>query len=100
MKNLEDLKRDIKNNPEVKKYFANIKDEREALELARKLGYEVSESELENDEELNEDMLEAVAGGKGDTKIKTTRHFVPEDGIYKSIDIDEDGNVTGYVLNK
>lgn len=98
MKNLEDLKRDIKNNPEVKKYFANIKDEKEATELARKLGYEVSESELQKDEELNEDMLEAVAGGKRDTKMKTTRIFVPEDGKYTRIDTDEDGNVTGYEL--
>lgn len=98
MKNLEDLKRDIKNNPEIKKHFANIKDEKEATELARKLGYEVSESELENDEELNEDMLEAVAGGKGDTNWRTTRHVVPEDRKYKCLNIDEDGNVTGYEL--
>lgn len=101
LKNLEDLKRDIKNNPEVKKYFANVKDEKEAAELARKLGYEVSESELQNDEELNEDMLEAVAGGKGDTKIRQDYNFIPEPGKYKIIDIDEEtGNIKGYVLNK
>ena len=103
LKNLEDLKRDIKNNPEVKKYFANVKDEKEAAELARKLGYEVSESELQNDEELNEDMLEAVAGGKseGDTKIRQDYIIIPEPEKYDSIDVDkETGNVKRYVLNK
>lgn len=97
MKNLEDLKKDIKNNPEVKNHFANVKDEKEAAKVAQSLGYEVSEDELKNDEELNEDMLEAVAGGKGDTKIRQDYVFVPEDGKYDSVDVDKNtGKVTGY----
>ena len=97
MKKIEDLKKDLKNNPEIKKYFVNITNEKEATKIAKKLGYEVSEIELKNDEELNEDMLEAVAGGKGNTKIRQDYIVVTENGKYDSIDIDENtGKVTGY----
>lgn len=96
MKKIEELKRDIKNDPEVKKYFINVKDEKDAAKIAKSLGYEVSETELKNDEELNEDMLEAVAGGKRNTKIRRDFVIVAEDGKYKSVDID---NNTGEVMN-
>ena len=96
MKKIEELKRDIKNDPEVKKYFINVKDEKDAAKIAKSLGYEVSEAELRNDEELNEDMLEAVAGGKGDTKIRRDFVFVAENDKYKSVDID---NNTGKVID-
>ena len=97
MKNLEDLKKDIKNNPEVKNHFANVKDEKEAAKVAQSLGYEVSEDELRNDEELNEDMLEAVAGGKGDADIELEYIVAAEDSKYESVDIDENtGKVLGY----
>ena len=87
---------DIKKNTEIKNCFANVKDEKEAAKIAKKLGYEVSETELKNDEELNEDMLEAVAGGKGNTKIRHDTMVVAEDGKYKSMDVDER---TGKVIN-
>ncbi len=100
MKKIEDLKKYLKNNPEIKKYFVNITNEKEAAKIAKKLGYEVSEIELKNDEELNEDMLEAVAGGKGNTKIRRDFVVVAEDDKYKRVDIDEDtGDVLDYRLN-
>ena len=99
MKKIEDLKEDIKNDPEVKKYFINVKDEKEAAKIAKELGYEVSETELKNDEELNEDMLEAVTGGKGDTKIRKDYTILAEEDKFESVDIDkETGEVTGYKL--
>lgn len=87
MKNLENLKMDIKKNTEIKNCFANVKDEKEAAKIAKKLGYEVSETELKNDEELNEDMLEAVAGGKGDstTVTKEDTIVVTEPGKFKEV---------------
>lgn len=97
MKNLGDLKKDIKNNPELKSYFANIKNEKEAAEIAKKLGYEISEEELKNDEELNEEMLGSVAGG--DTNITRKLFIDASPGIFRRIDIDEEtGNVIGYEL--
>ena len=36
--------------------------------MAKRLGFEINEEEILKDEELNEDMLEAVAGGKGVTR--------------------------------
>ena len=38
--------------------------------LAEELGYKIKKEELENDEELNEDLLEAVSGGKNSIRYK------------------------------
>lgn len=100
MKNLDDLKKDLQNNPGLKKYFSNVTSEKEATKIAKELGYEVNEAKLKNDEELNESMLEAVAGGKGNTKIRRDFVVVAEDNKYKRVDIDEDtGAVLDYRLN-
>ena len=63
MKTLKDLKRDINKDKKLKERFMSLKNKEEAVSLAKSMGYEISLEELENDPEVNEDLLEAVAGG-------------------------------------
>ena len=65
MKNIDDLKERLKTDVEFKKLFENKRDVNDLIKVARENGYDVSEEDLEKDEVLSEDMLEAVAGGKG-----------------------------------
>lgn len=69
MKTLKDLKKAMSKDKELKKQFMGLKSKEEAVDLANSMGYEISLEELENDEEINEDLLESVAGGSG--KIDT-----------------------------
>lgn len=64
MKDIKELKKRLKNDIEFKKLFLNKKDIKELVKVAYENGYDVSEEDLEKDEELSEDALEAVAGGK------------------------------------
>lgn len=64
MKTLKDLKETMSKDEELKKKFMSLKSKEEAAKLAQDMGYEISLEELENDEEINEDLLESVAGGK------------------------------------
>lgn len=64
MKTLKDFKKDINKDKNLKERFMRLKNKEEAVSLAKSMGYEISLEELENDEELNEDLLEAVAGGR------------------------------------
>lgn len=68
MKTLKDLKRDINKEKKLKERFMSLKNKEEAVSLAKSMGYEISLEELENDPEVNEDLLEAVAGGEGGAK--------------------------------
>ncbi len=88
------LKEKLKNDKSFKEKFKNVKSEKEAVELAKELGFKVSEEDILKDEELNEDMLEAVAGGKGDTRNIT--QFMIDDSVKDyNIAIDEK---TGKIL--
>ena len=88
------LKEKLKNDKSFKEKFKDVKNEKEAVELAKKLGFKVSEEDILKDEELNEDMLEAVAGGKGDTRNIT--QFMIDDSVKDyNIAIDEK---TGKIL--
>lgn len=64
MKDIKELKKRLKNDIEFKKLFLNKKDIKELVKVAYENGYDVSEEDLEKDEELSEDALEAVSGGK------------------------------------
>lgn len=87
------LKEKLKNDKSFKEKFKDVKNEKEAVELAKKLGFEVSEEDILKDEELNEDMLEAVAGGnKGDTN-ELTQSIVLGNVKDRIIDIDGKGNI-------
>ena len=68
MKNLKDLKKDIDADEKLKEQFLSLKSKEEAVVLAHNMGYDISLEEIENEEEVNEDLLESVAGGKVDTE--------------------------------
>ena len=68
MSGIKEFKEKLKNDKGFREKFKNIKNEQDAVKLAKRLGFEINEEEILKDEELNEDMLEAVAGGKGVTR--------------------------------
>jgi len=84
MKDIEKLKKQLKEDSSFREKFKNVKDADEAISLANNLGYKVTKEDFDNDNELNEDLLEAVSGGKNSTKLRIN-HFVMEDGssIYR-----------------
>ena len=69
MKSLRDLKEKLSYDEELRKKFSGISSEEQALKLANDLGYDITSNDLENDDELRDDMLEVVAGGKGKATI-------------------------------
>lgn len=77
MKNIDDLKERLKTDAEFKKLFANKRDVNDFIKIAHENGYDVSEDDLEKDEVLSEDMLEAVAGGKkGNEDIEDNEYLI------------------------
>lgn len=70
MKSLEQLKEKLKSDVDFRNKFHGIKGVGEAVSLARSFGFDVNEKDIENDYNLSEDVLEAVAAGKGDTKAQ------------------------------
>ena len=64
MHGIKEFKERLKNDKGFREKFKNIKNEQDAVKLARRLGFEINEEEILKDE----DMLEAVAGGKGVTR--------------------------------
>ena len=72
MKTLKDLKKDLNLDEKLKKQFINLKSKKEAISLAQNMGYDISLEELEKDEEINEDLLESVAGGRGKVNVEST----------------------------
>lgn len=65
MKSFNDLKEKLSYDEELRKKFSDISSEKQALKLANDLDYDITSKDLENDEELRDDLLEIVAGGKG-----------------------------------
>lgn len=65
MSGVKEFKKKLKNDKNFKEKFKNVKNEKDVVNLAKRFGFEINEEEILKDEELNEDMLEAVAGGKG-----------------------------------
>ncbi len=63
MKGIKELKARLNEDVEFKKKFCGLKDIDEMLDVARKEGYEVTMDEISCDQELTDDMLEAIAGG-------------------------------------
>lgn len=63
MKGIKELKARLNEDVEFKKKFCGLKDIDEMLDVARKEGYEVTMDEINCDQELTDDMLEAIAGG-------------------------------------
>ncbi len=63
MKGIKELKARLNGDLEFKKKFCGLKDIDEMLDVARREGYEVTMDEISCDQELTDDMLEAIAGG-------------------------------------
>ena len=63
MKGIKELKVRLNEDVEFKKKFCGLKDIDEMLDVARKEGYEVTMDEISCDQELTDDMLDAIAGG-------------------------------------
>ena len=63
MLDIDDLKEKLKYDENFKNKFSEVKDLKETIRLARQLGFEVSEQDIENDPELSQDILKAISGG-------------------------------------
>ena len=56
----------MKSDKAFAEQFKGLKTPEEAVEVAKKNGYDISVSDLERMAELSEEQLKAVAGGFGD----------------------------------
>lgn len=75
---MKELKARLNEDAEFKKRFCGLKNIDEMLDVARKEGYRVTMDEVSCDQELTDDMLEAVAGGsrKKDKYNQTTNIYI------------------------
>ena len=86
MPGFKELKDKLKTDEELRNKFFRVKGTKEAIDIAKSLGFEISEDDIENDRELSDDLLEAVAGGeagkpgKGDTVINEYKFYDVESG--------------------
>lgn len=70
MKSFEEFKTRFENG-EFDEYFKEVSSPEDVVELAKKLGYDVTVDEILS-VELDDDKLSMVAGGKNDTTTTTT----------------------------
>ena len=70
MKNLDDLKEAMRLDEDLKNRFLDLNSKEEAVILAEKMGYKITIEDLENDEEINEAILETIAGGKDGENVE------------------------------
>ena len=78
MRGIEALKEKLRHDSVFRDKFANIKSTDEAISLAKEFGYDVSEEEVSQDAELNEDILEAVSGGKNEKTYSSVNLAIGE----------------------
>ncbi len=75
MKSAKEFKERIKTDPEFKDKFKGIQDVNEAIRIAKENGYDLKNCSPQEEQELTEDMLENVAGGKNTTKTQVKTHI-------------------------
>ncbi len=80
MKSAKEFKERIKTDPEFKDKFKGIQDVNEAIRIAKENGYDLKNCSPQEEQELTEDMLENVAGGKNDVEITRDIYYVDENG--------------------
>ena len=80
MKGAKEFKERMETDPQFKDKFKEIKDADEAIRIAKENGYDLKNCSPQEEQELTEDMLENVAGGKNDTKIVRNIYYVDKDG--------------------
>lgn len=76
MRNINEFKERILNDSEFAKKLRNVKSREDIIKLAKENNYNFTDEELKQ-EEISEDVLDAVAGGakKGSTEtIKVTQY--------------------------
>ena len=78
MNSLEKFKLAIQNE-EFKNKFSSVKNIDEALKIAKSSGYDLNKDEVLKDNELREDMLDAVAGGK-EAEVEKIEHTTINSG--------------------
>ncbi len=76
MNDLEKIKKAVKCDENLRKSFYGVKNADEAIKIAIANGFDISKEELARDQELSEDLLAAVAGGKGGEKKTYIDHSV------------------------
>lgn len=69
MKNKDELLRKL-NDKEFLKLFAGANSTEDIVKIAKEQGYDINDNDVENTT-LSDDMLENVAGGKGDVSQST-----------------------------
>lgn len=79
MDNLKEFKIALQDK-NFKDKFKNIKNLNEAIKIAKENGYILAEKEVLNDNELKEDMLDAVAGGAKNEIIQKEDRSVVNSG--------------------
>ena len=62
---INELREKVKSDKALAEQFKGLKTPEEAVEVAKKNGYDISVSDLERMAELSEEQLKAVAGGAG-----------------------------------
>ena len=80
MKDIERLKKRLQDDSSFRNKFINVKDIDEALLLAENLGYKIKKEEIKNDAELNEDLMEAVSGGRKSSEKIEINNFAQGKG--------------------
>lgn len=74
LKSIDKLKEKLNSDKSFKELFINIKTLDEAIDLARQHGFDVDQIEVSEDEGLTDNILEAVAGGKGQKRNTVNTH--------------------------
>lgn len=80
MKGADEFKKRLATDPQFKDKFKGIQDADEAIKIAKENGYDLENCSSQEEQELTEDMLENVAGGKNDTEVIRDIYYVGTDG--------------------
>ena len=75
-KGLEEFKEALLGGEELERKLSSVKSLEDVYEIAKEEGYDFTLEELE-DSEVSDDILDCVAGGKGDTYNKKQRIISP-----------------------
>lgn len=76
-KGLEEFKEALLSGEDLELKFSSVKSIEDVYELAKEEGYDFTLEELQ-DSELSDDILDCVAGGKGDTYNLKQRVISPD----------------------
>lgn len=81
MKGIKELNELLDENPTLKNEFLNLNSFADAVKKAKELGYDVTEEELMSTDELSDDVLSMVAGGKAEPTEHSGMYMDAEAGV-------------------